>query len=364
MTKTFQENISYEAILNRMLDRVPDDVDKREGSIIYLTLAPAAWEVYEAQVQRQAAIDLLMVDTSVGDILTRLCAQYGVNRRVATQATRKGVFTDRDSKPFNVPIGSRFGIDGLVYKVTSMLEEGQFKLVCETYGTVGNVSFGSILPIEYIEGLATASIEDVLVPGDNTESDEELRSRYYERANDRAYGGNIADYKSKCRSISGVGGCKVYPTWNGGGTVKLVIIDVNYEIPNNTLIEAIQREMDPPEAQGQGLGIAPIGHTVTVVPCVEKVINISMSVTLQNGYSWDNVKVGIMEALGDYILTLKKQWEDTQVTIVRSSKIENSVLDVAGVINVEDIRINAISGNLTLGDSEIPVLGEVVNNAN
>lgn len=361
---TFQENISYEAILKRMLDRVPDDVDKREGSIMYLALAPAAWEVYEAQVQRQAAIDLLMVDTSVGDILTRLCAQYGVNRRLATQAIRKGVFTDSDNRPFNVPIGSRFGIDGLVYQVVNMLEDGQFKLVCETYGTVGNVSFGSILPIEYIEGLATASIEDVLVPGDNTESDEELRSRYYERANDRAYGGNIADYKSKCRSISGVGGCKVYPTWNGGGTVKLVIIDVNFEVPNNMLIEAIQREIDPPEEHGQGLGIAPIGHTVTVVPCTKKVIDISMLVTLQGGYSWDNVKVNIVESLTNYVTDLKKQWEDMQVTIVRSSKIENSVLDVPGVINVENILINGTSGNLTLGDTDIPVLGEVVNSAN
>ena len=361
---TFEENISYEAILKRMLDRVPDDVDKREGSIIYLALAPAAWEIYEAQVQRQAAIDLLMVDTSVGDILTRLCAQYGVNRRLATQAIRKGIFTDRDNRPFNVSIGSRFGIDGLVYKVTNMLSEGEFELVCETEGTVGNVSFGSILPIDYIEGLATARLEDVLVSGDNTESDEELRSRYYERANDRAYGGNIADYKSKCRSISGVGGCKVYPTWNGGGTVKLVIIDVNYDVPNNTLIQAIQREVDPPEEQGQGLGIAPIGHTVTVVACTEKVINISMLVTLQGGYSWENVKVNIVEALSNYMLDLKKQWEDMQVTIVRSSKIENTVLDIPGVINVENIRINDTSGNLTLGDTEIPILGEVVNSAN
>lgn len=361
---TFQENISYEAILKRMLDRVPDDVDKREGSIIYLALAPAAWEIYEAQVQRQAAIDLLMVDTSVGDILTRLCAQYGVNRRLASPAVRKGVFTDREGRGFNVPIGSRFGIDGLVYQTVNMIEDGQFELICESYGTVGNTSFGSLLPIEYIEGLATAKVEDVLIAGDDIESDDDLRSRYYERANDRAYGGNISDYKSKCRSISGVGGCKVYPTWNGGGTVKLVIIDVNYEVPNNTLIEAIQREIDPPGEQGQGLGIAPIGHIVTVVPCTKKVIDISMQVTLQSGYSWENVKVNISEALGNYMLDLKKQWEDMQVTIVRSSKIENTVLDIPGVINVDNIRINNISGNLTLGDSEIPVLGEVVNSAN
>ena len=39
------ENVTYEEILKRMLDRVPSDVDKREGSIVYDALAPAAVEI-------------------------------------------------------------------------------------------------------------------------------------------------------------------------------------------------------------------------------------------------------------------------------------------------------------------------------
>lgn len=39
------ENITYEVILNRMLDRVPDYMDKREGSVIYDAMAPAAVEM-------------------------------------------------------------------------------------------------------------------------------------------------------------------------------------------------------------------------------------------------------------------------------------------------------------------------------
>lgn len=358
------DELTFEAILKRMLDRVPGDVDKREGSIIYTTLAPAAWEVYEAQIQRLYAIDLLIVDTSIGDTLTRLCAQYGVNRKLATKSLRKGVFTNKDQKPFNIAIGSRFGIDGLVFKVTNLLEEGIFALECETYGIIGNTSFGSILPIEYSEGLATATLTDVIVPGEDTESDDQLRNRYYERANDQSYGGNIADYKSKCRGIAGVGGCKVYPTWNGGGTVKLVIIDVNYNVPSNTLIESVQGTIDPVQSHGQGVGVAPIGHTVTVVPCTTKTYNVQATITLQNGYTWENVKVSIVEALEDYTLELKKVWADTQITIVRASKIENIMLDVVGVINVENIQINGAAGNLTLKDTEIPKLGEVTRNAN
>lgn len=39
------ENMSYEGILQRMLDRVPNTFDKREGSIIFDALAPAAMEM-------------------------------------------------------------------------------------------------------------------------------------------------------------------------------------------------------------------------------------------------------------------------------------------------------------------------------
>ena len=39
------EDITYEVILQRMLDKVSDNMDKREGSIIYDALAPAAVEL-------------------------------------------------------------------------------------------------------------------------------------------------------------------------------------------------------------------------------------------------------------------------------------------------------------------------------
>ena len=36
------ESVTYDLILKRMLDAVPQNVDKREGSILYDALAPAA----------------------------------------------------------------------------------------------------------------------------------------------------------------------------------------------------------------------------------------------------------------------------------------------------------------------------------
>ena len=39
------EHITYEGIMSRILARVPDTLDKREGSIIYDAVAPIAVEI-------------------------------------------------------------------------------------------------------------------------------------------------------------------------------------------------------------------------------------------------------------------------------------------------------------------------------
>ena len=51
--------------------------------------------------------------------------------------------------------------------------------------------------------------------------------------------------------MQNVGGLKVYPAWNGGGTVKLVLIDQGWRRPTETELAALQKEIDP-ESKGEG----------------------------------------------------------------------------------------------------------------
>lgn len=53
------EDMTYEYILKRMLSKVSSSVDKREGSIIYDALAPAAAELVQAYI----SIDTVMQET-------------------------------------------------------------------------------------------------------------------------------------------------------------------------------------------------------------------------------------------------------------------------------------------------------------
>jgi uncharacterized phage protein gp47/JayE len=290
--------------------------------------------------------------------LTRRAAEFGVNRRPATKARRQGLFYGADDTPMDVPIGSRFGIDGLIYAVVSKVATGEFVLECETAGTVGNQPYGALLPIEYIAGLARAELGTVLVPGEDEEDDESLRQRYYAAVNEPAFGGNVADYKLKIGDMEGVGGVKVFPVWQGGGTVKCTIIASDWSAPAPALVSEVQEAIDP-TPQGEGYGLAPIGHQVTIAGVQPVTINVETTVTLDAGVNVGQVQGPIEEVIETYLLSLRKDWASQTQLVVRVAQIEAAILTVPGVIDVTGTALNSSATNMTLDAEEIPMLGTV-----
>ena len=81
-------------------------------------------------------------------------------------------------------------------------------------------------------------MEDILIPGKDTESDDSLRERYFNSYDNQAFGGNQSDYKERVSALAGVGGVKVFRTPSGGGTVGLTIVDSEWSVPSSTMIYA------------------------------------------------------------------------------------------------------------------------------
>ena len=234
-------------------------------------------------------------------------AERGVIAKSATCAIRKGTFTP---STLEIEVGARFSHNLLNYVVVEKVSDGVYKLQCETKGTVGNDETGLLIPIDYIEDLETATLSDVLVPGEDDEDVESLRTRYFATSSFQAYGGNVADYKAKTKAISGIGGVKVYPIWNGGGTVKLVVISSSYDVPSGTLVDEVQTTIDPVTNHGEGLGLAPIGHTVTVEGVVATTVDVSMNVTLDTLYLWEDVVGDVQDNIDEYFEELAEGWEN------------------------------------------------------
>ncbi len=352
------ENITYEDILERMLDRIPASMDKREGSIIYDALAPAAFELKLMYMELDDILNESFADTATREFLIKRAAERGVIPYSATSAILKGVFT-----PATVDVlGQRFSCDELNYIVVEKITDGEYKMQCEMTGVKGNATFGQMIPIEYIEGLETAEITEILIPGEDEEDTEVFRKRYLNSLESQAFGGNIADYKQKTNAIEGVGGVKVTPAWDGGGTVKLTIINSEFKVPSDELIEVVQNKIDPIGHSGEGMGLAPIGHVVTVVGVNPKIINVNCNITYQSGWNWESAKNYISSAIDQYFHELHKAWEESESLIVRISQLESKILACEGVIDVSETTLNGSPSNLFLGIDEIPMRGVVNGN--
>lgn len=379
MIGDYLDKYTFQYLLESALDNVPDSLDKREGSIIYDALAPACYELAEYYMELKKVIENTFASTASNEYLDLRAAEQGLERYAASYAVKRGDFLTSSGNPAVIPIGSRFSVISdtlnLNYEVTeAYLDEfgavvpGAYRMTCEEVGTQGNGYIGPLIPITFISSLKTATLSDLLVPARDEETDDELRDRYFLAVNDKPFGGNLAQYDEELKGIDGVGEVQVYPVWNGGGSVKLSVIDAEYNIITNDFITTLQNMIDP-TPQGIGLGLAPIGHTVTVTTPTERIINITATVVLESGYTLGQVTPLIEDAIESYLLGLREIWGvsddlNNYALTVYIARINAAVLGVAGIANIIGTAINGLASDLILTQDattqELPVLGTVI----
>lgn len=381
MIGDFLETYSYEYLLNYALSLVPDNLDKREGSIIYDALAPVCFLLAEQNIRLNHIYQNTFVAYSQGAALDLRAQEQGLTRYSATYAVKKVYVTDGEGNPTTVPIGARFSTissgTALIYAITSTYsvdgieQPGYYEATCETAGVVGNNYTGNLVAITNLSNVSQAVMSDLLIPARDEETDDELRTRYLERVNQKSFGGNVSQYREELKAISGVGAVQIYPVWNGGGTVKLSVIDADYNVLTEDFIDELKEMIDPENNSGEGLGIAPIGHKVTVTTPSEVDINVTSTITLISGYSISQVEDGIKATISDYIDTLRQSWGNADGTNnysvgVYIAKINASILSIEGIANVTNTTINGSTTDLVLTENattqQLPKMGEVVLN--
>ena len=123
------DNETQDKILNRMLARVNDSYDKREGAIIYDSTAPASVEFQNAYISIDAAIDETFADTASREYLIRRCSERGIVPKAASCAIVTASF-----KPITVEleIGTRFSHEVFNYSIVNKVDHGVYQLQCET----------------------------------------------------------------------------------------------------------------------------------------------------------------------------------------------------------------------------------------
>ena len=327
-----------------MLGRVSDSLDKREGSVIYDALAPCAAALKNVYTAMEDILLESYIGTATGDYLDRLASEFGIVRISASAAVVKGQFNT------DVALGKRFNGDEYNYVVTEGLGDHAYKMTCETAGSAGNGYTGIITPIEYISGLQSAQITEILIPGSDEETDEELRQRVILEVSDSGRDGNTAQYYKWANEYTGIGNVKVYPRWNGPNTVKVSILNAQNGKASNSLISGFSDYMDP-GSEGKGNGKAPVGAVVTVTTAEEVPVRVYFNYTLNSGYS---AIYGLVEELQKYFADISYKTETLSFYGTAAKILEN-----ASIASIRNLKLNGSASDVSLSGEKIPVLSHL-----
>ena len=337
---------TFEEILQRMLAKVPNTLDKREGAVIYDALAPAARELADMYEAIEEKLRNTFAGTADREWLIKCCAEIGVTPHSATYAVRKGTFTPTT---LEINIGERFSFEDLNFIVTEKVENGVYLLQCEEAGIAGNYGTGNLVPIQYIQGLESAYLTgEIVIYGEEEEETEALRQRYFDTLPTMTLDGNVGQYSKWTREYAGIGNFKIFPLWNGKNTVKVSILSSENTLASSQLISDYQNYLDP-DSEGLGMGKAPIGAVVTVSTATEKPINVEATIILRTGY--DQV-IGLDEELKDYFKSLNYVRNSVSYIAISAVLQNNASIDM-----VIDVTINGGKVNIDLGEEEIAKLG-------
>lgn len=266
-----------EAIRQRMLNSLPADIDKSEGSYVWDALSPAAIELALTALWAQEGLRRGFASTTFGAYLDLRCEEHGITRRPAVKATGQVKFTGAAGT--TVPAGTRVatqadpatGTLSVEFATTAevildAIGIGYAPIEAVKAGAAGNVAAGTIrILVAPVTGVSGVTNLLGITGGLETENDASLLARFLQRVRSASAGGNKADYDNWVMEVPGVGGVSVVPVRDGPGTVSVAIINTNKEPAEQSLIDTVQNYIAPPwvnEAEAETMIIGGYGANV------------------------------------------------------------------------------------------------------
>lgn len=347
-------------LLERKLARVDDALDKRQGSIIYDATAANSFETAQAYVALDDVIQFgLNVTSDSPDEFVDLKTQWvGISRIPSINSTGTLTFQGEDGTVIDVGTRARTNEPTPVYFTTTeegTIVSGQVTVlaIADEGGVSGNVNAGTIvISLGDLTGVTAVTNDVDFVGGVDEETNQSLLDRYYEKVRKPATSGNVYQYEQWAKEVPGVGDVKVYPVWNGAGTVKLVLLDDEKKTPDASIITATQTFVE---------SVRPIGADVTYVGASELAINVSATLTLAPGVSLSEVQAQFERGVSEYLKSIA--FVTNEITqepeLIRYTRIANVLLDIPPIIDYVDLLVNGGTSNIQPTDEQVGVVGTV-----
>lgn len=272
ITDLFKEQ-QYHEILQRTLDRIPDYIDKSEGSYIWDAVAPVS---YEHAKQASFLMFVIMQAFALhahGEWLDHMAGDFGISRAPAVPATVELLFTGNPGG--EIPAGTKVAVQS-----TSIMFETDERAVigidgtalvsatCLNPGEEGNVPNDVVnLLVDFVPVVSSVTNPAPSTGGVDAEDDETLRNRilFFKRNPER--GGTETDYQRWALSVGGVQAAHCVALARGIGSVDVIIGAPPNQIAE--LVPRVQAVVDVKKPLGvhatvKGAEILPVDFRITV----------------------------------------------------------------------------------------------------
>ena len=334
---------TYETLIRRILENTSkNNLDIREGSVSFNLLAPLAEELAKAYISMGDILSLAFIEDTYDEYLDKRVNEFGVYRKDGEKATGAIKVTGSDNAYItNGTIVTCGDLEYIVLNDIVLPDNDVLYVEALEIGYEYNLLAGSVFELKEPQyGIETLTNETDFENGVDAETDEELRERFKYIIQNPRTSGNVNNYKEWALECDGVGRVKVYPLWNGNGTVKVLIIG-NDNLPCDTdTINTVKAHIEDER---------PIGATVTVETPTLLELTFNIDIKLDSAYSLDTAKEYIENALKEYIENL----EDGDVIYFKAL---STVGELECVDDITECKINNKQKNITVGDAYIPII--------
>lgn len=232
-----------------------------------------------------------------------------------------------------------------VSTATAVIKAGELfcvaPAVCKTLGKAGNVPAQSVIFMTLAPvGVVRCYNPQAFSGGAEAETDELLRARILESFASLPNGSNKAFYEAEALNTDGVAAVCVLPKARGLGTVDIIISSAA-GTPSETLLTTVKNKF---EMQREiCVDVAVSAPTTVAVP-------VSVAISVEDGYVYENVATSVSAVLGQYFdgTILGKD-----VLLARLGSV------VFGVEGVSNYSILLPAADVTIADGQLPVAGAI-----
>lgn len=358
---SFLKGESAEEILERMLERLPEDLDVSEGNHIYNLLMPTAVEKERfVGFILQEAIKLIFPKYCSGydQIVDYHAATCGMRRKSPFYATAAVTVTGEPGTV--VPIGMQVATASVneepsIYFETTeeavIDEDGSCIVTAQSLepGMIGNVAAGAISFSDgSVDGISSVINKEAARGGVEEEATESLIQRIveYEANQGFSFVGCKADYKRWAEEVDGAGTAVVIPPKDDSGVIQIILTDYAGSPATESLCSAVYEHIMQTENPNDRK--ATINAKLVVLPPELVPVAIAAEVELGRDYTVDMIKTAFLANLQTYLKEVPGDGE------FRYSKAYSILSHTEGVEDIGAFTMNEAMENIPVQQDEFP----------